>query len=274
MIEEIKKFIKDAGKYSLEKRVREQHKVGFKWGNEDVSSLVTEVDVEISRKFKNFVAENFSNLNYMIIDEESVGQLAGDVFEMVQNTEYQFVIDPIDGTINYAADVPLYGIIIAVMKYGVPLYGFIYDPYFDELVYTDADRVYLEKGGRKEEIRPHMKTSSKIVQGHAWAIDLKPNHFHGRYVMQDYFSAAIYFAYVALGRVKGVFVRAYLWDIAAGMAICKKLGMGFWDYENGNEMTEFSSKNFDKSCRCLKNNIVCFREDYDAIKGISAGLRD
>ena len=87
MIEKLKQFVLEAGRYSLEKRGTDNHRWGFKWGNEAIGSLVTEVDLNISRKFKEFVEENFSDLNYMIIDEESVSQLKGRVFEKAEETE-------------------------------------------------------------------------------------------------------------------------------------------------------------------------------------------
>ena len=273
MIEKIKEFILRAGQYSLEKRGRQQHQLDFKWGDEAVSSMVTEVDVAISRMFKEFVSENFSHLNYMVIDEESIAELGGNVFTKAAQSEYQFVIDPIDGTINYAADVPLYGVLIAVMKNCKPLYGFIYAPALGELVYCDDENVYFEHNGVKEIIEPKQKTSSRIVQGHAWSIDLKENHFNGHLVMQDYFSAVIYFMYVILGRVKGVFVRANLWDVAPAMAICKRLGMGFYDYNTKEEMSEFSARAFSDKCKVNNVKIVCFPEDFDEIKQISRGLR-
>ena len=164
MIEKIKKFVLEAGQYAIDKKGRDKHNINFKWGEEAVSSMVTEVDLHISKMFRTFVEQNFSHLNYMIIDEESLNQIEGNIFEQVKNTEYQFILDPIDGTINYAADIPLYGVLVSVFKHGKPLYGFMYAPDLDELVYTDGQQVYYEHKGTTTIIPPHLPTVSKVTQ--------------------------------------------------------------------------------------------------------------
>ena len=69
-----------------------------------------------SKAFKKFAKENFSDLNYVIIDEESIDDLEGDLFQQIANTEYQFILDPIDGTLNYSSGLPFYGILLSVFK--------------------------------------------------------------------------------------------------------------------------------------------------------------
>lgn len=273
MIEEIKKFIKEAGQYSVEKSHRSGHKLGYKFGGENLGGLVTEVDLAISEMFKEFVEKHFSNLNYIIIDEESIDNFAGNLFEATAKSEYQFVIDPIDGTVNYAADVPLYGISIGVMKNGQPLYGFLYAPAFDELVYSDGEQVYFERGEYREIIEKAQKTTSKIIQGHQWNVDVIDKILGGKFVIGDYFSAVIYLLYLALGRIKGCFMRANLWDIAAGLVICRVLGMGFYDYENGKELYDFVPEDFMKTGKVKRLHIVGFRDEMSEIKAITTGLK-
>ena len=138
MNEKLKKFILEAGQYSVEQRGKAAHNLSFKSGGDATKGIVTEVDTALSKMFLQFVEDNFAVLNYMIIDEESIADLQGNVFEMAADSDYQFVIDPIDGTMNYAADVPLYGITIGVMKKGRPWLGLLYAPVTGELVHTDG----------------------------------------------------------------------------------------------------------------------------------------
>lgn len=269
MIEKLKQFILDAGRYSVEQRGRASHNVSFKSGGDATKGIVTEVDTTISKMFKKFVEDNFSDLSYMIIDEESIADLSGNVFDLCNSTDYQFVIDPIDGTMNYAADIPLYGITIAVMKHGRPWLGLLYAPAMDELVYTDGKDVFFECNGKTEKILKNKETFSRVVMAHAWRVRLKPDHFEGRLVVQDYFSAVIYCLYLALGRVRSVFMQANLWDIAGGMAICKVLGMGFYDYYDKREMTLFSPEFFDEKCKVRQMHIVCFENDFEEMKNLT-----
>lgn len=272
MIEKLKKFILEAGRYSVEQRGKTAHNLSFKSGGDATKGIVTEVDTAISKMFKQFVEDNFADLNYMIIDEESIADLQGDVFEMAANTDYQFVIDPIDGTMNYAADVPLYGITVGVMKKGLPWLGLLYAPVTGELVYTDGKEVYFDYGGKTMLLPKKQDSFSRIVMAHAWRIHLKPNHFEGRLIVQDYFSAVIYCLYLAIGRVKGVFMQANLWDIAGGMAVCKVLGMGFYEYNTRKEMTAFTPEFFGEKCQVKNMYIVGFAKDFDELKSLTSGI--
>lgn len=270
MIEKLKQFILEAGRYSVEKRGTLSCNLSFKAGGDATRGIVTEVDTAISKKFKQFVEDNFSHLNYMIIDEESIADLKGDVFDLAAKTEYQFVIDPIDGTVNYAADISLYGITIAVMKNGKPWLGLLYAPVSDELVYTDGKKVYFECNGKTEVLPEGRESLSRVVMAHAWRVRLKPDHFNGRLIVQDYFSAVIYCLYLAVGRIKGAFMQANLWDIAGGMAICKALGMGFYDFDTRREMDVFSPEFFGEKCQVKKMHIVCYEKDFDVLKNLVA----
>ena len=272
MIEKLKKFILEAGQYSVEQRGKAAHNLSFKSGGDATKGIVTEVDTAISKMFKQFVEDNFADLNYMIIDEESIADLQGNVFEMAADTDYQFVIDPIDGTMNYAADVPLYGITIGVMKKGRPWLGLLYAPVTGELVYTDGKEVYFDYGGKTTVLPKNQDSFSRIVMAHAWRVNLKPDHFEGRLIVQDYFSAVIYCLYLAIGRVKGVFMQANLWDIAGGMAVCKVLGMGFYEYNTRKEMTAFAPEFFGEKCQVKNMYIVGFAKDFDELKSLTSGI--
>ncbi len=265
----LKKFMLEAGRLSLEKR-NAKHDQTFKGHDGKANFLVTEVDLEISRKFKEFLAENYSHLNYMIIDEETIGSLEGKVFERVKETEYQFVIDPIDGTVNYAAGIPLFGISIAVMKDGKMLEGYLYAPALDELVYTNGKNVYLEKDNKMQILPKNLKSDSRVLMGHSWFIEgQKPDVF----IWEDYFSAVIYFLFIAQRRLRGAVLRANLWDIAGGMAIVKVLGMGLYDCETAEEIDEFSEKWFNSQCKVKKPYLICFKDDFEIIMNAAGKVK-
>lgn len=274
MIEQLKEFIKEAGAYAESRRLNTGHSLSFKSANNAAQGIVTEVDIEISRRFKQFIAQNFTHLNYLIIDEESLSDIEGKVFSLCAETDFQFVIDPIDGTMNYAAGVPLYGLSIGIMKDGRPWQGLVYAPAQDELVYTDGQKVWFEHGNCCQAILPDRVSGSRIVQGHAWKVRLKPHHFAGQLIMHDYFSAVIYCLYQALGRVRGIFMQANLWDIAGGWAVMKCLGMGLYDYGDSREMTVFDEEFFDEKCHVRTLKIGCFRNDFEMLKNLTSGLSD
>ncbi len=268
MIDRLKQFIKEAGQYSLEQRRLKGQNLSFKAGNDLVKGIVTEVDITISQNFKKFIEDNFSHLNYLIIDEESIAELGNDIFSRCNETDYQFVIDPIDGTINYASEIPLYGITIGVLRNGKPWLGLVYAPALGELVYTNGEQVFYEIGDDKGKLAPASRSMARIVMAHSWRVRVKPDHFHGKLVVQDYFSAVIYCLYMVLGRIKGCFVKANLWDVAGGWAICKLLGIGFYDYYSGKETVEFSPEFFETSCQFKRLQICCYQDDFEELKAL------
>ena len=249
----IKEFVKEIGKYSFD-AMQQKHKVNYKEDNDAILSIVTDVDLHNSKAFEQFAKENFADLNYVIIDEESIDDLDGSLFQQIANTEYQFILDPIDGTLNYSSGLPFYGILLSVFKNGEPLYGFICAPALDELVYTDGKQVYREHFGKTEILNKFPKGVSRVVQAHMWEVKLKPN-------------AAIYSLYLSLGQLRAVLATAKLWDIAPLMLICKIYGMGIYDYDTKEEIT-ISPKYISEKGKIKNMMIMGFKDEIDEIKNI------
>lgn len=94
---------------------------------EDNNQVLTETDLEIGRFLISKIESQYPNDN--IIDEE-----AGIIDK---NSKYTWVIDPIDGTSNFAQGVPLYGIMIGLLLDDKPIVGGIAIPSLDELYYGE-----------------------------------------------------------------------------------------------------------------------------------------
>lgn len=90
---------------------------------EDNNQVLTSTDIEIGELIVSRVRKEYPDWN--VIDEE-----AG----VIDNgSDFTWVIDPIDGTSNFASGVPMYGIMIGLLKNEVPVAGGIALPYFNEL---------------------------------------------------------------------------------------------------------------------------------------------
>ena len=98
MIDVLLDFAQKAGA-EMKRRQKNLHLQKNK--DKTVCSVVTEVDIFVSDLFAKTIEKHFSTLNYMIIDEEKIEQYGKDIFKKINESEYQFVIDPIDGTILY-----------------------------------------------------------------------------------------------------------------------------------------------------------------------------
>lgn len=90
--------------------------------------LVTEADIACDRLIRTRLQEAFP-AHDLLTEEE--GALA-------RGGEYCWIVDPIDGTINYARGFPLWGVSIALARAGVPVCGTVYLPVTDELFTATA----------------------------------------------------------------------------------------------------------------------------------------
>ena len=113
MIDTLLKFAREAGELMKAKKY-DLHSQKNK--SSSVESLVTEADIMVSDLFAKTISESFSALDYMIIDEEKISGYGEDIFSEIDKHEYQFVIDPIDGTTQYAGGHPFYGITVGDIK--------------------------------------------------------------------------------------------------------------------------------------------------------------
>ena len=89
---------------------------------------VTDVDEAISKEIFDFLSANFPEDDYC--SEES----AETPEPVALKGEFTWVLDPVDGTNNYAVGVPECGISLGLLRHGVPVYGFIYDYGRDNLL--------------------------------------------------------------------------------------------------------------------------------------------
>src|SRR4030042_3298830 len=97
---------------------------------EDSNQVLTEADLAIGKFIVSRVREKYPKHN--VIDEE-----AGVIDN---NSEYTWVIDPIDGTSNFAKGVPLFGIILGLLYKDQPFAGGVALPFFSEIYLAEKGR--------------------------------------------------------------------------------------------------------------------------------------
>ncbi|MCX7300889.1 MAG: inositol monophosphatase [Rhodobacterales bacterium] len=109
------------------------HEISTKSGPAD---LVTLADTMAEDQLKAEIGAGWPEA--LVVGEESV---AGDssLRDAMATTEWAVVIDPVDGTWNYAKGLALFGMIIAVLHRGLPVYGLLYDPVLDDWIEAGTD---------------------------------------------------------------------------------------------------------------------------------------
>ena len=270
MIDILLRFAHKAGKYLLT-----QKSIAKTLGQKDctVESIVTEADVTVSNMFATFIKKNFSKLNYIIIDEEKISHLGHSVFDKIAQTDYQFVIDPIDGTVQFATGHALYGITIGVYKKGKPLIGLIYLPEIKELVYCDEKYAYSVQNAFtskaiKTRLKKQNKSDSSIIFGHTWLWHITDAFSIKKALVVDYYSAVSQSLYTLTGRAKAYCMFLHLWDIAGALPIAQKIGMEIFEYDSNQPYDKISSSYFTKDMWTQKPCILCYQKDLADIRKI------
>jgi len=148
---------------------------------------------------------------YSIISEE-------DGSEINKDKKNTWIIDPIDGTINFLHGVPHFAISIALRSGDEIVSGLIYDPIKDEMFYAEKDGgAFFNNQRIRVSKKKDLNSCLFATGGKAKSqIDLS---------LRKSGSAALDIAYVAAGRYDGFFQNNLnLWDIAAGIIIIKEAG--------------------------------------------------
>ena len=152
-----------------------------------------------------------SKKNYSLISEEA-GYIKN------KDSDNVWIIDPIDGTLNFLHGVPHFAISIALKSNNEIVSGLIFDPIKDEMFFAEKDNgAFLNnqriKVSKKKDIKSCLFATGGNPKGN---IDLTTRKSG---------SAALDMAYVASGRFDGYFQNNLnLWDIAAGILIIKEAG--------------------------------------------------
>lgn len=200
------------------------------------NNLVSYVDKEAERKLVTSLHKAFPAAGF-ITEEGTV--------EQSQNSEYHWIIDPLDGTTNFLHGLPLYGISVGLTRNDIPILGVIYHIDGRELfsaveggeAYCNDNVVRVSAVSSIQEALlctgfPYHHSS----QADAY-LDIIKEFVHGTHGIRRLGSAAIDLAYVACGRLEGFFeYNLSAWDIAAGMIIVKQAGGIVTDFQGGDNV--------------------------------------
>ena len=154
------------------------------------------------------------------------------------NTQNRWIIDPIDGTMNFLNGVPQFAISIGYEENNEIKCGVIFNPITNEMFAAEkGNGAYLNNSRIRVSNKKNVKDSLLVTGGPKQASKIKEQIF-SEYIhlsknasnIRKFGSAALDMAYVACGRFDGYWQREInYWDIAAGIIIVKEAG-GFVDF--------------------------------------------
>jgi len=209
---------REAGVF-LKERLHADHSIDFK----GEINLVTEAD----RSSEEIITSRIKNLfpDHDIMAEEGTNITTG--------SEYRWIIDPLDGTTNYAHGFPVFCVSIALQSMSRVILGVIYNPMLDELFVAErGEGAFLQ--GRKIHVS-HTKRLAEGFVATGFPYDVRENCRDALAYFDEMIpkaqairrqgSAALDLAYLAAGRFDGFWeLRLKPWDTAAGWILIEEAG--------------------------------------------------
>ncbi len=150
-----------------------------------------------------------------------------------------WVIDPIDGTRNYAHGSRQYAVSVGAIHNGVPVIGVVFDPCTDMLFAATKDEPPTCNGKPIHATSEPFDGNSQLGVASTFPSQYGPSllHLYAHYTCMNLGSAALHYAYVANGSYAGAFAwEVKLWDIAAGCVLNQAAGAVISDF-HGNPLS-------------------------------------
>lgn len=207
----------------------------FKISNkEGVNNLVTEADHAAEKAIIAVIQNTYPD--HFILSEETG--------EIKSNSEYKWIIDPIDGTVNFANGIPICCVSIAVEKNGEMILGAVYAPILNEFYVAEKgmgaflNDKKITVSNKTEVIRSCLVTGFPYtyLDSPRGPLQVFEELIRQGIPVRRLGSAAIDLCWVAAGRFDGFYEhQLQAWDSAAGFLMVK---------EAGGEVTDFAGEKF------------------------------
>jgi myo-inositol-1(or 4)-monophosphatase len=186
--------------------------------------LVTEYDRLSEKNIIQFIRENVPSSNFLAEESGRVGE---------KNSEILWIIDPLDGTVNFAHQIPVFAISIAAQRAGQIICGVIYQPMTQELFIAEQGLGSYLNGKRIHVTRTEALEDCFLSSGFPYNLAKNPlnciEHFSDvlrlGIPIRRLGAAAVDLAYTAAGRFDGFFeIGLSPWDCAAGILLIEEAG--------------------------------------------------
>lgn len=213
---------------------------------ENQSSIVTEMDVAAERRIAHLISQKYPG--HSIIGEEKGAILTG--------SEYTWIIDPIDGTSNYASGIPWFGILLAVFQHDRPLAAGAYLPYYDLMYYAEKGKGASRNGEPIHVTGEQNLRNVLIAYATDYSIDDKKTRMETDILYEVIknvrnmraTNSLIDFCYVADGKLGGAInYNCKIWDIAALYLIIQEAGGKMTDLTGNDIQFEMNLENYLKN---------------------------
>lgn len=207
------------------------------WGKLDsykhkssLSDLVTVADQESEAAILSILKWQFPDHSFLA-EESGLNERA---------SEYLWVIDPLDGTTNFAHQYPVLAVSIGLFHNGSPLLALVYNPISKELFEAEKGKGAYLNGNKIAVSNVNELTKALLATGFAYDRLKTPETNYREFThftnmtqgVRRAGSAALDLAFVACGRLDGYWERGIqAWDMAAGMLLVTEAGGEVTNYD-------------------------------------------
>lgn len=184
---------------------------------------MTEFDYLAEQTIIQFIQQNVPDSHFLAEESGETGD---------KNT-YLWIIDPLDGTVNFAHQIPIFSVSIALEKEKEVICGVVFQPITHELFVAELGKGAFLNGNPIEVSKTSSIKQAILSTGFPYNLYENPYHCIDHFVdilrigipIRRLGSAAIDLAYTAAGRIEGFFeVGLSPWDCAAGQLLVKEAG--------------------------------------------------
>ena len=214
---------------------RELGKAKSHWKHD--GTRVTPVDVAISENIVRALQSQFPD------DEYFSEELTPSGSPLPRKARFTWVLDPIDGTNNFATGIAYCAISLGLLENGMPVYGFVYDLSRSTLLHGGPGFGVFD-GERVARVKADQPQDQSLIGFHSpydRTLAPKAQPLVANFKIRGLGSSTLHLAYVAVGLLDGtVDFNVKIWDIAAAVPLCLA-GGGCVEFLNGEQfpMREF-----------------------------------
>jgi myo-inositol-1(or 4)-monophosphatase len=200
-------------------------------------NLVTEFDYKSEQTIIEFISKEVPN---SIFEAEESGNTCS-----INKDAIKWIIDPLDGTVNFAHNIPIFSVSIAALVGEELAIGVVYHPLLNELFTAERGKGSFLNGDKLQVSNTTKLDDSILVTGFPYKIgsslyngaQLFIDVVHKGIPIRRLGSAALDLAYVAAGRFDGFWEEELNpWDVAAGVLLVREAGGLVTKYD----LSEFS----------------------------------
>lgn len=208
----------------------EEWRPKFKVREKGRADLVTDADTASQQVIKERLLGAFPD-HIFVGEEEMVGKTHDETRPAIDAPPC-WVVDPLDGTVNYVHDIPMYCVAIGLWYQGEAVVGVTYDPRMDEMftasigqgAFLNGERIRVSDAAALEDalISTGFPADLKKQQRNLSAWDKVTHHCQA---LRRTGSTALNLAYIAAGRFDGYWAYDnYAWDVLSGVCLVREAG--------------------------------------------------